>query len=165
MNTKMTSKAEVIETVEKLAVILKFYPAKNARENEILIGEYYDALKKYPSMIFQAAIARIKAEDESFPTISRIQSVCMQILSEISQKLRDKLQGFKDGWYVGRVTPKAEWEAIRDKYLEIGFTAAAAGVMESYEHYKGVSAPVSPEKIAEGKKRLQKLAEGMRMEK
>lgn len=164
MNVKMTSKAEVIETVEKLAVILKFYPAKNARENEILIGEYYDALKRYPSMVFQAAIARIKAEDDSFPAISRIQTACIAVIAEICDKLHNTLQGYKNDWYAGIITPKEKWEELRDKYLEIGFNTNAAGIMEAYSYYKDARKPISPEKIAEGKKRLRAIAEGMRME-
>lgn len=118
-----------------------------------------EKLSQFPAFIIDRAVEKIIETQTFMPKIAEMMTACYQQRDQAMSAVYNKVLDFKGDWYSNKIHTLEEWETLRDEYLKLNAHASAAHVMQEYEHYGHECRRASPEQIAEGKKKLAKLAE------
>lgn len=159
------NKNKLIDALKTLRVIMKFCPAKTDEDVTVMVNEYFGELKNYSDYVLAGAVSNIKKFEFEFPTIATMRFYCQKFYAEEIDRLNQNWRTLRDDLKSENKPPKSAFEKLASEYQTLGIGEQVEFVLKYYEENKNYQAhTVSPEKIAEGKKRLKALAESKRME-
>ena len=154
----MATEKEIIKALARLMDCFTIYN-KDPEAIKAFTRIVVEKLDQFPAFIIDRAVEKIIETFTFMPKIAEMMAACYGVRDEAMRTIINKQQDFKADWYANKIHAVGEWETLRDEFLKLNSPTSAAYVMADFEHYGKPYVPVSPEKIAEAKKKLAGLSE------
>jgi len=163
----MATEKDITKAMVRFVNNFGFTQKATAEDFQRMAGEWRTnkGLLSFSPRVIEMATQWVIDNEQFFPVLAKFRGVCMNIHNDVVKDLGDKLDYMQRKIYDDNPPTKEQVEKLANVYRDYEMHEKAKYVMAWYEENAGKErSVVSPEKLAEGRERLNKLAESKRME-